>query len=281
MIYAPIWKDTFYTANASSLVYSIRHNGTVIYSGKAYAMPDSNQVKINVNKICQNYLSSDIQSLLEGGSSSMTMSDVVKTFTLNNGNGTVLESYTFIYIWDRDVDWSGSSVTLSHPIDGCYVGNMYKLHTRYNGSTVTTYKHNGAYSKLVCADYALYYLNARGGWDAFAIQGYAKKTDNITQYTTDKAYDNTTLDFENDRYISEISTAYEMGTDWLTDEQSANLANNLIGSNKVYIHNLKTDKIVPAVITDSSVTYQTFKTNGNKLCRYTIKLKESQNKIRK
>lgn len=283
MIYRPIWKDTFYEVNAERLIYTIRTDGIIIYSGKAYSMPSEGSIRINVNKICQNYLDSDIQALLEGNNESMTMDNAVKTFTLNDENGNVLETYMFLNIWDKDTDWSGQNIRLSAPIDGCYAANMLTLHSKFvRPSDATTQKHFPQdYTKLVCADYAVYYLNSLGGWDSFAIQGNAKKSDTITQYTMDRAFDNTTLDYEADRYISEIIGQYELSTGWLTDEQSENLANNLIGSNKVYLHNLKSDKIFPVIITDSNVTYQTYRNNGNKLCRYTIKMKESQSKIRK
>lgn len=281
MIYAPIWKDTYYTTNEISLVYTINTDGNQIFSGKAYKMPSAERLSININKICQNYLSNDIRTLLEGSASSLVQSDVVRDFELRNEAGTVLETYRFIYCWDYDWNWSGSNVDLSNKINGHYDPRMYKLKTIYNNGTATTYKNSGYYHTEVCADYAVYYVNARGGWDAFAIEGTVKKTDNITQYTTDRAFNNTTLEFENDRYISEIQTSYELNTGWLADYQAETLAHNLLGSNKAYLHNLETGKLVPIVITDNTAEYQTYQTNGGKLARYTIKVKESQSKIRK
>jgi hypothetical protein len=127
----------------------------------------------------------------------------------------------------------------------------------------------------------LYYLNSYGGWDAFVIEGNTTKKDTFTTYTTDRAYNNNTLEFENNKYVQEIKTTYVMNTGLLTDEQSKNLAKNLIGSIKVYLQNVEEGWTKPVVITDSSVDYQTYATNGQKLSQYKITVQESQSKIRK
>lgn len=144
------------------------------------------------------------------------------------------------------------------------------------------------------ANYVLYYLNSYGGWNSFVIEGTVLKKDAITQYTTDKAFDNRTLQFEKDRYVSEISTSYELNTGYLSDWESANLAKNLIGSNKVYLHCLGEGYLTngvdyfnipsfikPVVITDVNVSYQTYETNGKKLSKYKINVQDSQSKIRR
>lgn len=283
MVKAPIYKDTYYTTTASSLVYTISTDEGVVFTGKAYRYPNSDTLKININKICRNFLDNDIQALLESSASSMTNANACKTFTLKNGNGTVLETYMFLYDYDYDHSWYGAAETLSMPINGKYVSGMLTMRTTVSSTgTVTNYKTNSAYNKRVnCADYILYYLNARGGWDSFVIEGNVTKSDKITQYTTDKVFDNTTLDFENNRYVSEIQPQYIMNTGWLTDEESANLAKNLIGSNKVYVHSLAEQRIFPAVITDTNITYQTYAGNNKKMAQYKINIKESQTKIRR
>ena len=53
---APIWKDTYYTTTAATANYSILLNGGIIFSGKAVRYPDAENLKININKVCRNYL---------------------------------------------------------------------------------------------------------------------------------------------------------------------------------------------------------------------------------
>lgn len=278
MVYAPVWKDTYYTSGDEVLNYTIEYGGEVIFSGKAQRMPND-ILRININRVCQNYLRQNIATLF-GSASSETNPNAIGTFYLKSGT-TTLETYMFLYCYDYDFDWTGrTGTTLSNPICNDYAAGMRVLSTRINSSrnvVTTALDANGT----VCADYGLYYVNARGGWDAFAIQGTGLKKESITQYTTDRSFNNTTREFEANRYMSEIKTSYELNTHYLSDEQSANLAKNLISSNLVYLHNLKDGTIKPVIITDNSVSYQTYQTNGKRLSQYKINVTESQSKLRR
>lgn len=274
---APIWKDTYYTSSAEYLPYEISYNSNVIFSGRAYAMP-RRQIRININKVCADYLSTNIDAILEGGSSA-TAANAVGTFTLSS-NGSTLETYTFLYCWDYSYNWTGGSASLSMPICDTYAEGMVSLSTYATSNSVTTTASTPV-KTTGCANYGLYYVNARGGWDAFAIQGAVRKTDNITEFTTDKSFNNTTKEFEAERYLAEIKTAYELHTHYLTDEQSDNLAKNLLSSNKVYLHNLNDGTIKPVLITDKSVKYIQQHTNNGKMAQYTINVVESQSRLRR
>ena len=81
--------------------------------------------------------------------------------------------------------------------------------------------------------------------------------------------------------LTEIQTVYELNTHYLTDEQSENLAKNLLGSNLVYLHDFTDGVVRPVVIQDKAVTYQTYQTNGKKLAQYKITVAESQIKHRR
>lgn len=277
MAKAPIWKDTYYTSSSNSFVYTIAADGSTIFSGKAYKMPGQASIKINLNKICQNYLQQDIDSILTG-STSQTNSDACKQFTLKNATGGTVDTYKFLYDWDYDHSWTGQSATLSVPINGEYDAAMWKLKTTVASDVVTTSKNTGDYTKLVCAEYCILYVNARGGWDAFAFTGKCRKTDNITPHYFNRAFDNNTKDFETGRYISEISETYELNTGVLTEAQAALFAKHLIGSNKCYLQNTKEGWVKPIVITDTQAKY---KLDGDEnVITYTLKVKLSQSKIR-
>ena len=279
MTKSPIWKDTYYTTSSNSFIYTITADGGVIFSGKAYKMPSQANIKININKVCQDYLRQDLDDILTG-STSQTNSDACKDFVLKNSTGGTIETYRFIYDWDYDHSWTGQSATLSQPINGEYDASMYKLNTSVatGSNVVTTYKTTGDYTKLVCADFCLYYVNARGGWDAFAFTGKCRKTDSITQYNFNRAFNNTTREFETGRYISEIVETYELNTGLLSEAQAAAFAKHLIGSNNCYLHSIKDGWIKPAVITENQAVY---KLDGDEdVITYTLKIKLSQSKIR-
>ena len=284
MIYAPIWQDTYYETTAATLTYKIVLDGEVIFSGKAYRMPNGDPIKININKICQNYLAQDLDGLLVGSASSIQNSDAIGDFRLTNGAGTTLETYRFLYDWDYDHSWGGAAATLSLPVNGEFISGQMKLRTTVttgNTSTqnvVTTYRSTGNYDKEICGDYVLYYTNCRGGWDCFAFPK-GEKSETITQHTYSKVYDNKTAEFETERYISEISTAYKLSTGILTDEQSILFAKHLVGSNKCYLHNVTDGWIRPVVLTETAVTYKD-SSNTNEIVAYQVTVKESQTKQR-
>ena len=291
----PIWKDTYYTSSAASARYRILMDGETIFSGKAVKYPDADNLEINLNKVCRNYLETDILSLvtsLPTNNSTIQNPDAQKTFNLYVGDTNVAD-YRFYQDWSYNTrkNVTGTSINVSEPINGHFVPGMLKLRTYRNStsssSTVSTTGNTGASSGLgyttqvKCAQYALYYLNSYGGWDSFVIEGTVKKKDAFDTFTTDRVYKNTTREFEYNKYVNEIKTSYELNTGYLTDEQSENLAKNLIGSVRVYLHDIPGGKVMPVVIDDKNVTYQTYQRNGRKMCQYKINVTESQSKLRK
>ena len=289
------WKNTYYTASSSAATYYITVDGERIFAGKAVRYPGASTLQINLDKICRNYLESDITSLLESmptSSTQLTQPNAQRTFKLYVGS-TNVNDYRFYndYSYDGEKARTGSTINVSKPINGHYFPGMLKLRTyrTSNSSSSTVYTEGSASSssglgytvQVKCAPYVLYYLNSYGGWDAFVIEGNTVKKDAYTTYKTDRVFNNTTLDFEMNKYVQEIKTTYEMNTGYLTDEQAENLAKNLIGSVKVYLHNVEEGWVKPVLINDASVAYQTYQTNGKKLSKYKITVQESQSKIRK
>ena len=285
MVYSSIWCDTYYTTDESPFEYVIKLDEAVVFAGRAYRYPEADEVKININKICENYLQQNIDGLLGQipPASPQTVQTIpIPTFNLFDGDGRLMESYRFIPCWDYETVWTGqnSNFRLSDPIDDNYAAGMAKLNTAVVGDNIVNFLLEPTVN-IDCVDYALYYLNAKGGWDAFAIQGASRKIDNITSYTTDHSFNNRTMEFETMRNVTEIKTTYELNTHYLSDEQSERLAKHLLGSNMVYLHNLKDGTIKPVVIEDKQVNYQTYQTNGKKLAQYKITVSESQIKRRR
>ena len=104
--------------------------------------------------------------------------------------------------------------------------------------------------------------------------------DSFTQYEYNKSFNNTTPQFEKGRYISEIETRYELSTGWLNDTEAYNFSRNLVGTNVAYLHNLNDGRIFPIILDETEVEYKKYK-NDRHLIEYTIRVKESQNRIRK
>ena len=265
MARVPIWKDTYYNvpSSASPYTYSVRLktgrqiiiNGTTtdevitVFNGKAYVRPGDEFIRINLNHIAQNYLSSDLPDLRDiTATTQYTNTEACREFYICDEDGDTAATYNFLLDYSYEDINLGINQNLSEPINGHGTPGMLFLST------------------------------AHGGWDSYLIEANVLKTDNYTPYQMNKSYDNTTLDFAKKTYNNQITTSFQMYTGWLKDEEADRLVRNLLSSTKVYVHDLVNDKIYPALIRDSFGTYKTFKNQGHKKVNYQINIEASQTK---
>lgn len=127
-----------------------------------------------------------------------------------------------------------------------------------------------------CRRYALYYLNAYGGWDSLLVHGSPKEANEYTRTTYKKAY---ALSQEMGAYIprgtvnflNSYTKSFTCTTGWLSDEQAARM-DHLFGSVDVYLCDLYEDRFMPVVLTDKTFEYKTFRNQGGHLVNYTIQM---------
>lgn len=299
----PIWQDTFYeyatNGVISNLSYYIAKEDTntlqgnqIIFYGKAWGKPNSESIKINLNQVCRDYISSELPDLRQiTGTTTYTHTDTINRFILFDSNSKPLWDNKFIMDWSYEYkNYNNKPLRMSKPINGKATNGMLFFYTYLDTDekvkTVITPSitdiNNSARDNLyhienVCnSKYAVYYLDRNGGWNSYLIEGRVVKKDTYKKYYIDKTYDNTSIDFGRVVYHNEIITSYELHTGWLKDSESENLAFNLIPSNKIYLHNLEDNTIEPVIINNSDVTYKTFKNQGNKLYNYTLNIECSQ-----
>lgn len=283
MIIAPIYKDTVFTYTGQALTYSIELAGDTIFNGRAYAAPNESTIKVNINRSCENYLNNNaIETVLATSAYTQESSpEAYREFELKDDSGNTLETYGFLYNYDYDGDFEPLGMTLSDPITDAYASPMRTLFTEFNGAFVVNDNGSSHYTRPVCdAQYALYYLNAKGGWDAFVIEGNSIRTDSVDRHQYNKTYNNQTIEYERNTYISEIATSWKLNTGLLDDAQAHKLCWHLLASNRVYLHDLKADRIYPAVITNTQNIYNTYRNNNHQPIQYEINLTESQTKLR-
>lgn len=270
MVEAPIWKDTYYFHyDSTALTYYIKVDATTgdtIFNGKSYLMPDSDSIKINISKICADYLNNDLPSLVD---SAYTNEDAIKTFYLFSDGDSFLESYTFYYDWSYENNPIG--LTPRYAVGQKVVSTSIDEYGYTN--TVSTYGD----STSLCGRFALVYLEPSGRWNSFLMEGLYKIEDDLNSYTTDRTYNNNTIDFNKNKYVNEITTTYELNTGWLNDVESELFAKNVVRSIKVYLQDMERNRIFPVVITDSNVERKKY-INEKKLISYSIRVEESQNK---
>lgn len=129
--------------------------------------------------------------------------------------------------------------------------------------------------------YVLYYVNAYGGWDSFLVEARVDRVDALTRHTAGKVYDNRQVSNRGTvNYVNEIAPAFTFHTGWLTDEQSARMP-HLLNATTVFVHDLESGTIRPAVLTNTSTEYKTFRNNGNRFVDYTVEVAIAQNFIRR
>lgn len=132
-----------------------------------------------------------------------------------------------------------------------------------------------------CQRYALYYLNEYGGWDTLLIGSTDTKTDSYTR-SEYKRIENTNHPEERGRtsYLNEIKRSWRLDTGILTDAQSMRMR-HLLGSTSVYLYDLDNATMLPVIVADSSMTYQTVKNNGRSFPKYTINVELATTRIRR
>lgn len=140
--------------------------------------------------------------------------------------------------------------------------------------------------KNTCKDYCLYYLNERGGWDYFLINGKELQKDNVTNYTYKQLYNrdktNLTGNFNTPgltTYLKQYTETWELNTGWI-DEAKSQKVISLLLSNSIYLHNLTTGEIKPVNVSSKSVEHKTYSNQNNKFIQYVINVENSQEKYR-
>lgn len=296
----PIWEDVFGTIASDEdwEDYELQQGGVMMYSGRAFAYPDEEDIRVNVSRVVAPYLTSYYKDI-----------DFVS-------GGVVLGSYTFVrdYSYDRSMDYT-SDIWLNRPINGKVPAGVKLSASMWgaaaggsmqvsesggslvvnqvlakgmntgewiSGSTGASYTlGDEKYTVVdVCRGALLKYVNAYGAVDFFLVEGVAKKTDKITRASYEKDAAALSTEYEGKDYQNEMEATWSGTTGWLTDEQSLRMK-HLVESVEVYMVDQATGMDIPVQMTDNQLLYKTFDNNGRKMVNYSIAWKESQKKIRR
>lgn len=309
----PVWKDDSVTIVGDYTQYTLFADGAGVYNGAVYGL--DGRAEISVNDIAKQYLSNGD---INWGSEKWTNGEYCRAFTIADDNGDTLfkRSYYNSYGYDEDIPTNGSLMILNAPIDpeipfGAEIPfsvfskasanyTIYKGDAvAYNGTNPSKTETNHLFradgvnvpytiggkeyyrSVTRCAgQYVIYYVNAFGGWDALTVKGNSKRSDNITIYSYDRRRDNATTRHQTTRYMDDMTGSWELHTGWL-DDQSSKRMRHLVESNLVYLYDLDKDKLIPVVMTDTKLSYLTYRNNGRKMVTYTIMMNESQKRDRR
>lgn len=255
---------------------------STIFEGRAYKYPDADNIEIKLNPIIFNYLNNSLVGVGNGVDFNNTINTELRNYNackrfriFNRDTNELLIEYRVLYDNSYKLRWRGNEEDLSLPINNDYAINMIDITSRVSKLGIVYNKFNNTLTPNKCGDYALYYLNNRGGWDTLLVNTKVNKSKNINYFTTERYAKYLNLDFEQYRYISELQNSYEINTGFLSNEQSTNAVENLLTSNEVYLHNLKENIVYSVIITDTNVKYKYYN-DSMELPYYIIKIKESQ-----
>ena len=304
--FLPIWRDDVYTASANDFIeYHITLGGDIIYAAKAYKYPDANDIEWTINDVCENYIGTDLNFT----SGIQRIPNYCKTFSVVT-NQNVLKNSRFYNSWayedtdywlsdpidyrvdcrqwlpvsflssnSRNIRVGSTSYTASASDDGWTVMTDLSGLTLQCGSSLTVTPGVGSARqyKIDSGDFALYYANAFGGWDALLVKGTTKKTDNI-EHLNYRRKSSSLSDFSKINYQNNITPTWSLNTGITINGKKMY---HLLESTKVYLHNLETNEIIPVVITNAQCEYLTYTNNGKKPYYYNITVEESNLKLRK
>lgn len=165
--------------------------------------------------------------------------------------------------------------TFTPPLSQSMVGDIIDVYDNMAGEVLASYE-----VRNTCAEYALYYLNAHGGYDHLLINGTSKRSDNIKRTEITRVVDNTTLKHGRSDVHTEITRTWHLNTGHLTDAQWAK-THHLLGSTHVFLHNLDSGEIVPVVIKANKADFNTYRNNGGKMSQLSIDVEESTKRERR
>lgn len=291
MQYYSIWQDAIYTVTGVSqteyLIYD--ENNALIYAGRAVARPNQGSCEINISRIVQNYLNSKLPANAFNGTDFNTGQaiepDAVKGFTLTDGKGNEFESYKFLNCWDYVTHFAimynaGLNYPLSKPANNHRAEGMYTFLSVFEKTSKKVRTTIAQATGNTCGYGALYYSNAMGGWDSFLIEGTVTKKDTYQRYNIENKWKADTLEEGSRTLVNTIDESWALNTHLMTDEEAKVISTHLFGSNNVFYHNFADNTITPVVITDTSVTYKTWRNQKRKRFYYTINIKSAQPKQR-
>lgn len=170
---------------------------------------------------------------------------------------------------------TGKVQTFTLRLSSNMVGDIIDIVDDMAGKVLASYE-----VRNTCAEYALYYLNAHGGYDHLLINGTSKRTDNIKRTEITRVVDNTSLKHGRSDVHTEITRTWRLNTGHLTDAQWAKI-HHLLGSPHVFLHNLDSGEIVPVVIKANKADFNTYRNNGRKMSQLSIDVEESTKRERR
>lgn len=254
-----IWKDNIidYGTSNDSEEYKIYIDGNLEYSGKAYKMPNEDSIKVNPNRIVENYLYATVDfDKIKSGTSRFSETTQFKAVTVKIG----VDKFNFKAInnWSYDLNYGLDNFNFPPstkadarqfcPITKLANGILFTTWAKLKDSTIYTEAPEDCNKR-----YVLYYNNLYAGWDALLFSGKYSRADKLNRSTAKHATPNTSGKHYAKQWNINVTETWKLKSDYL-DEEGCRRMENVVTSNLVFLHDLDTDIIYPVNVTDTSYT---------------------------
>lgn len=286
-----------YTTAADYIDYQLYVGYDVIYTGRAYKRPGDSDILVYTNDIARRLLWQSLPSIESKAVVTSGVRVTVKLDLYITGTYTDTVTYYYDQSYDTtyDVTTSGGAA----PVNGIVDRRQSIIYTPYKSAamTATVTRQNGTttsqsfssstdmnrnlvlpcfisamanaakvvlggatyYVRDTCARWALYYLNALGGWDTLVMQGRPRETDRITRRTDTVEWQ---LEDRQRNWANDYTKRLTLNTGLLSDDEAARM-HHLIESTDVWLCDLTSRAMQPVVLTAAECRYQTVATEGH------------------
>lgn len=310
MAYAA-WKTNL-IADSSDALLEVFVDGELVYSGMMNVPPGEDEWSFDLQPIVKDYVWSKWPHL-ESPSLSLNISApgvVVKVA------GSEVYSNQFVPDWSYDN--AHSLYDLSDPIDGVLDPRMalpysfisdtskrvtvniiyddgsssavYSPYAKAGTFIVDLSNYSGLAGVLIsgyryevvstCKRYALVYLNAYGGWDAFVPRGRQIRTDNYTREEFKQLSATLSTARGRTNFDTKVVPSWSLSTGILTDGAASRM-HHLLGSPNVYLFDMEEGVYHAVIVKTSSCSYLTAKNNGRQFPTYTIEVELAKDQHRR
>lgn len=308
---------TLYLTDGAA-VYEIRKGGVAIYTGRAFADPDGKAI-VRINDICADHLQHELPAVdatdLVADAASMA------TFTVYVGGTlvdtvTFWDDWSYDYHFDASVGGVTSDpivpvidprmpLLLSLVKAGVYIIPPPDFNSDFNFDFLVQAVQSAGPSTYVvkagvleagdsvtfggitwdvvagCRRWAVYYVNAYGGWDSLLLREHETKTDAYTRSTIRRYYDNGQISARGAQdYRVDVGRRWQFRTDVLTDAQASRM-HHLLGSPLAYLYDLDNAEFIPILVRDAECVYKTFRNQGARRVTYDLTLELAQDMTRR
>lgn len=308
----PSWRDLDVEISNSVTTYlEYQLTGRDLnYTGRAYPNPDG-RIIVRVSDIIRDTLSPQMPISLEDG---ITIENEAYNTVVLSVNQTPIHTITMFLdnSFERESIFDETALLLSEPVTGVLDPRQRLIFNvgYYDGFPMVTvngqqYAYDETYSYNVMfntemptgntvninvdgtntsytiqpssADYCLYYVNEKGGYDSILLNHKVTKKTVNTPVNYKKYGNNTTTNHQKMKLVNDSVITMEFVTGWLKDNQTERI-HNIFNTTSAFLHDLNTDKIIPVNISTNQYSQMTMRSNGKKFVNFTIGCEYSINR---